>query len=113
MDDQAIKKSKNIYYGLIKGIVIGVLFMLVAFWFWWSLVGNPFEELALIRSAQTVSGFIIDVWEGPQDTDSGTRWIHNATYKYNIDGREFIKKTKDNSGRLRKEFRELTEPYPV
>ncbi len=114
MNRRTTNNAENIHYSLIKGIVIGVLLMLGAFWFWWHLAGNPFEEFALIRSAQTVSGFIIDTWEEPGETDYGeTRWSHSVTYKYCVpSGREFMGNSKGR-GRLSQELSDLTEPYPV
>ena len=112
MNSTVTNNAENIYYNLTKGIVAGLFLILVACWFWWYLVGNPLHELALIRSAHAVSGFVVDTWEEPQDTDYGTRWLHGATYKYYVNGHEFLN-TAEGSGRLRIEFLELTEPYPV
>lgn len=89
--------------------------VVVACWFWHYLVGNPFDELALIQRGQTVSGFIIDTWEDAESGDEGgTVWFHAAIYKYRLpDGREFTRSTNVRSGRLKDEFRALTQPYPV
>jgi len=109
-----MNKIRNAYYELTKGMATGILFMLFACCFWLYLAGNPFAELALIRSAQSISGFIIDAWEQPLDTDEGrTRRANGAIYKYYIDEHEFTKKTKDSDGRLHKEFGKLKQPFRV
>ena len=89
--------------------------VVVAWLFWYFFVGNPFDELALIQRGRTVSGFIVDTWENAESGDSGgTQWFHAVIYKYRLpDGREFTRRTKERSGRLKDEFRVLTQPYPV
>jgi uncharacterized protein DUF3592 len=91
------------------------LLLLGAFCFWHYLVGNPFDDLALIRRGHTVQGFIVDTWDEPQNGDEGgTQWLHGAIYKFRLpDGREFMQRTKDGSGRLKAEFRDLVEPVPI
>ncbi|MEQ8789891.1 MAG: DUF3592 domain-containing protein [Pirellulaceae bacterium] len=93
----------------------GVVFLLGAVWFWHYLVGNPFDEFALVTRGQTAPGFIVDTWEDVEYGDEGgTHWFHAAVYKYRLpDGREFTQRTKTNSGPLRSEFRDLTQPYPI
>ena len=97
-------------------MVIGVLLMLGAFWFWLSLGGNPFHELALIRHGETTSGFIIDAWEEPPDGGEGNRsWHYGLIYKYNTpDGREFTQRTVSWAGRIPEKLSLVpVEPYPV
>jgi hypothetical protein len=93
----------------------GFLLLLGAFWFWYSLVGNPFDDLALIRRGHTVQGFIVDTWEDAESGDEGgTQWLHRAIYKFRLpDGREFMQRTKDSSGRLKAELRDLAQPFPI
>ncbi len=93
----------------------GVLLLLGASWFWHSLVGNPFDDLALIRRGYTTQGFIVDTWEDAESGDEGgTQWFHGAKYKFRLpDGREFTQRTKDGSGRLKTEFRDRAQAFPV
>lgn len=96
-------------------IVWGIFALLVAFWFWHYLVGNPFDDLALIRRGSVVSGFIVDTSGDAEMGDrGGTLWLHRVVYTYRLpDGREFTQSTKDRSGPLNEELRNLAQPYPV
>jgi hypothetical protein len=93
----------------------GVVFCVGALWFWHYLVGNPFDELELIRRGHTVPGFIVDTWEEVESGDEGgTHWLHGALYTYRMpDGQEFTQRTKESSGRLKPELQDLTQPVPI
>ena len=59
----------------VKTLIGGVVWILVACWFWHSLAGKPLHELALIQKGQTVAGFIVDAWEDAERRDiGGTQW---------------------------------------
>ena len=109
------KKSSVEYRESIKTIFWGVALVAGACGFWYYLVGNPLNELALIQRARIVPGFIIDTWEDVKDDDQGrAHWYHGATYTYRLpDGREFTQSTRDSPGRLKDEFLDLQQPYPV
>lgn len=98
-----------------KSILWGLLLIIGACCFWYSIVGNPLNELALIRRGQIAPGHIVDTWEDVgEDDEGGDHWLHGATYTYRLpDGREFTQETLAGSGRLKEEFRNLEEPYPV
>jgi len=100
--------------GSAQMVVSGILAIVVMFLFWYSLVGNPLDELALIRHAEVVEGFIVETGEEVGETDYGsTIWTHYARYTYRLpDGREFYQTTR-GTGRLSEEFYNLQEPYPV
>jgi hypothetical protein len=100
---------------LVKTLIWGVAWILGACWFWYYLVGNPLDELALIRGAQVAAGFIVDTWEDVEDGDEGgTHWFHGVTYTYRTpDGREFTQSIKNGSGRLKDELQDLQQPYPI
>jgi len=105
------KQIRSVFSSTIWGLVLCV----GALWFWYSLVGNPLHDLALIRHGQTVPGFIVDTWEDAESGDEGgTQWMHGARYTYRVpDGQEFTQRTKTNSGRLTPEFRDLAQPVLV
>jgi len=99
----------------VRTLIWGIVWIIGGSWFWYELCGNPLSELALIRRGQTTPGFIVDTWEDVEDDDMGrSRWFHGATYTYKLpDGREYTKRTKSGSGRLKEEFSDLKQPYPV
>jgi len=101
--------------GPLKAIVRGLLLVFLALWFWYYMLGNPLDELALIRSGKTVAGLVIDTWEDAWDDDRGrTHWVNGASYKYTLpNGREFTQRTQDEPRRLKEEFRNLKQPYPI
>jgi hypothetical protein len=92
----------NPFYVALRTIALGVVCVIVACWFWHYIVGNPLDDLALLKRGQTVPGSIIDTWEEVGDDDHGRAvWLHGAVYTYRLpDGREFTQRTKDRSGRL-------------
>jgi hypothetical protein len=107
--------TTNEYSDSVKTLIWGVIWILGACWFWYYLAGNPLDELALIRRAQVAPGFIVDTWEDAESGDEGgTHWSHGATYTYRIpDGREFTQSAAIRSGRLKEEFQDLQQPYPI
>lgn len=86
-----------------------------AMWFWHYLVGNPFDEFALISRGHTTDGLIVDTWEDAESGDEGgTHWFHGAIYTYRLpDGREFTQRTKNKRGHLRSDLRDLARPFPI
>lgn len=90
LKDVSVNSSENIYSGLIKGIVIGVICLTVAIWFWLSLVGNPFDELALIRKAETTHGTLVDSFD-VESAGSNDRIaiLDRGIYAFYVDGQEF------------------------
>ena len=97
-----------------KTCVWGLLWLLGACWFFYSVVGNPIDELTLILRAETAPGFVIDAWEDMEAGDRVTHWTHAATYKYELpDGRQFTGHTRQKSGRLKDALRNPLAPYPV
>ena len=97
-----------------KAIIFGVLLILGACWFWYQLAGSPLAELALIRRARTAPGLIVDAWEDVEDGYEEAAWFHGAVYSYRLpDGREYKERTPERKGRLREQFREFEEPYPI
>jgi hypothetical protein len=99
----------------LKTIGVGLVFVCLAFLFLYSLIGNPFDELALLMRGQVVPGFIVATWEDVGDNDhGGAVWTHRAEYTYRLaDGREFTQHTLEASGRLDDKFQNLKEPFPI
>ncbi len=78
------------------------------------VVSVSLHNYQLMQRGETVPGFITNVWEDVADVERGSvRFVHGATYTYQLpDGREFTGKV-DGEGRLKPQFRSLTQPYPV
>jgi len=78
------------------------------------VVSQSWHYYLLTQRGENTQGYIIDVWEDYEPAERGGGfWIHGATYTYQLpDGREFTGRLK-GEGRLRPEFRSLTQPYPV
>lgn len=102
------EKSENIYYGLIKGIVIGLICMIVALWFMWEMVGNPFDELALIRKAETTNCTLIDSYIDETEGYRGKVFFADVgIYSFFVsDGSEFKAIDRAPLGKL-KEYQEV------
>jgi hypothetical protein len=90
----AMKKFKDIF--------VGLLFMAGGFLFWYAMVGNPFNDLALIRRGVTTAGIITALHEDIGDDSEGRAvFFHSASYAFQLPDRRTIKaRTRDYSGRL-------------
>lgn len=90
---------------MIKKVIIGVLLILVAFWFWWSMVGNPFHELALIRRGQVTTGYLVDIHEHEEEDYRGHVYLSDVgVYTFQLSGgREFKATTRAPTGQLREQ----------
>jgi hypothetical protein len=99
----------------IKEIIGGIIWIVVACLLFYSSLGNPLEELALIRNAKVAQGFIVDTLEDVEDGDDGSaRWFYKIIYTYHLpDGREFTQSTKSISGQLEERLRNLKNPHPI
>jgi hypothetical protein len=77
-------------------------------------MGIARQDFRLMRHHETCSGFIVDTWEDVDENEAGAEfWNYFVIYKYSIpDGREFTQ-SMSHSGRLKSEFRDLLEPYPI
>jgi len=85
--------------------VVGILLIVGMCWFWYSLVGNPFDELALIRHAATAPASLADTWEDEQSDFRDHVYISDVgIYRFQIpDGREFMARARAPIGELRSE----------
>jgi hypothetical protein len=98
----------------VKTMFFGVVLVIAGGLFWYLLGGNPLDELALIRRAQTVPGFIFKAWEDVEDGERGqAMWFHTTIYEYRTpEGCKYQGK-ESGSGRLRDDLCELQRPYPI
>jgi len=90
-----------------------VLFGIGSFLFY-SGIANIWDEHELISKGETVGGFIIDTWEDVEEADSGGLvWYHGGTYTYQLPDGQSFEGELHGEGRLKPEFRSISEPYPV
>lgn len=84
----------------------GLLLVLGGCCFWYSLVGNPLHELALIRRARTATGSLVETHEEEVETEYPRHiaWVDVGVYTYCLpDGREFKTCTRAPPGELEEE----------
>jgi len=80
--------------------LIGICLLLGALWLLGHVVGNPLDELALIRRAEVASCTLGETYEGEQESERG----HVHTFDVGVyafttrDGREFKTLTKAPTG---------------
>ncbi len=95
--------------------IIAILILLgIGSYFSYTVVSASWHKYLMMQRGETTSGYIIDVWEDVADVERGSvHWFYWGTYTYQLpDGREFIGKL-EGEGRLKANFRSLTQPYPV
>jgi len=104
----------NRLYTYTKILAFGLIVTALACFWLYTMIGNAWQELMLMRHSETTPGFIVDTWEDFDESDRGELlWYHGGTYTYRLpDGQQFTQ-TISGSGRLKTEFRGLSEPYPI
>ena len=96
-------------------IIIAILVLLgIGSSFTYAVVSASWHKYLLMQRGETTLGYIIDTWEDVVDVERGSvRFVHSATYTYQLpDGREFTGQV-DGEGRLKPNFRSLIQPYPI
>jgi len=96
-------------------IIIAILVLLgTGSYFSYTIVSDSLHNYQLMQRGITAPGYIIETWEDVVDVERGSvRFVHGATYTYQLpNGRQFTVKV-DGEGRLKPEFRSLRLPYPV
>ena len=61
----------NDTFNPIKTLFFGVVFLLVGFWFWHSMVGNPLSDLALLQRGQQAAGKLVETHDHEEDHRAG------------------------------------------
>ncbi len=78
--------------GAIMTMIWGVIWIAFALWFWHSLAGNPFDELALIRRAKVAVGILSETYaclDGPDGRDGVTLYDRGVYSFQTPDGKQF------------------------
>ena len=106
--------KNNRLYTYTKILAFGLIVTGLACFWLYTAIGDAWQELMLMQHHETCSGFIVDVWEDVDEADSGEDlWYSYATYTYSLtDGQQFTQTT-GGRGRLKSEFGDLSEPYPI
>jgi len=112
MEKQSTKN--NILFKLIKSLFVGFAALFVAFYFVYSIGGNPYHEYLLMTKGTTTTGFITNTEEDITDDYNGSAHF-NYYYHYifnTANGRQ-LDSHGECDGRLPSELSDLTEPYPT
>ena len=98
-------RARTKVYESAKTIGWGIALFIGACWFWYSLTGNPLDELALIRRAKVAPVFLVDTLEREREDDRGHVYFSDVgVYTFRLpDGREFKASTRVPSGELNQE----------
>jgi len=92
----------------VKTLIWGTLLVIFACSFWHYLIGNPLDELSLVRRAKITTGSLIETREHEEEDYRGHVYLSDVgVYSYRLpDGREFKTITRVPTGQL-KEQREV------
>ncbi len=95
-------------------MLIGLAAIAAAFYFVYSVSGNPYHEYLLITKGVTTKGFITDAEEMVEDGDDGrAHFSHYYSYTFKApDGKE-LSTQGESQGRLPDELSDLSNPYPI
>jgi hypothetical protein len=84
-----------------KTMGLGMVVIIVGCWFWHYDIGNPLNELALIRRAQIATGSLIETGEHEHESQNRVAIVDDGLYTYRLpDGREFQTTTEAQTGQL-------------
>ena len=110
---QGMKNNRVYIYA--KTLAVGLIITgLASFWLYTSISG-AWQDLMLMQDHKTCSGFIVDTWEEIEgESDAGQdMWYYGYIYTYRLPDEQEFSQTMSHSGRLKPEFRGLSEPYPI
>lgn len=93
--------SEARFYESAKTIGLGVVVIIVGYWFWHHEIGNPLNELALIRRARIATGFLAETYDYERESQSRMDVLDVGIYTYQLpDGREFKTTAEVATGQL-------------
>ena len=107
--------SKNsIKYNLVKSLLIGFAAVFAAFYFVYSIAGNPYYEYLLITKGKISQGFITRAGEDVNDDDMGrANFSYYYSYTFESERGKHFNSYGESDGRLPDELSDLSKPYPV
>ncbi len=101
-------------FKLAKGVFSGIVAIMAAFAFVYSLTGNPYHEYLLFTNGTTTKGFIIEAYEDAIDDDRGVpHFSFYYTYTFETSNGKTITADGNSDGRLPDELSELSGPHPT
>jgi hypothetical protein len=112
-----LKKNKK--FQLTKSLFFGMIWLVIGFWFWYAMAGNPFDEYALIRSGIIANGHIVNVEEYEDAVEEAGREsvVPKYSFEYNfvtVDGRVIKDYSADNGGHIPDSLEDVNEtPHPI
>lgn len=97
-----VEQMMTVKHDINGSLIWGVVAIFVGLWFWSALVKNPFDELALIRKAQTATGLLIETQEHEAEDFRGHVYLSDiGVYSFHLpSGLEFKTITRAASGQL-------------
>jgi hypothetical protein len=109
---------RNKKIDFVRSMIGGIVCLVIGFWFWYSLAGNPFDEYALIRSGIIGNGFItkIDEYEDAAEEAEREKIVPKYSYQYEFrtQDRRLIKSFGDEGGHIPDSLRYVnTIPFPI
>jgi hypothetical protein len=109
-----LSEQGKLKFTLTLGVFWGVVALLVAFWFVYSVCGNPYHEYQLLKNGTTTLGFIIDVQENIEPRDAGGHtYYYYYTFKFKLPNGSTIEAYQELSGGSEQETPDVSEPYPT
>ena len=91
----------NDTFNPIKTLFFGVVFLLVGFWFWHSMMGNPLSDLALLQRGQQAAGKLVETQDHEEEDHRGNIYFSDVgIYAFQSNGQEFMADTRAPTGSL-------------
>lgn len=109
-----LSEQGKLKFTLAFGVFWGVVTVIVAFAFVYSIGGNPYHEYQLLTNGTTTDGFITDVTEDIEPRDAGgNTYYYKLAFNFKLSNGKIIQAYQELSGSSAQEMPDVSEPYPT
>jgi hypothetical protein len=112
--NERLSEQGKLKFTLAFRVFWGVVAVIVAFAFVFSIGGNPYHEYQLLTNGTTTEGFITDVTEDIEPRDAGGyTYYYNYTFSFKLPNGKTIQAYQELSGGSAQEMPDVSDPFPT
>ena len=114
-----MKSKASIMFSLIENLIIGLGILLLGFFIWYRIAGNPINEFRLIANGKIAKGYLTDAEEFSDIVevyDRKSEVVYDFFYKYyfTLPNGKIINDSTISGGRFPEYLSDLeNEPFPI